>query len=496
MNLLPLLIIIPLLGAIIVLLMRSCAKPWHDAVTFITLIALSVIAVLVQTGVVSHGMMVFNPGSVVPGLGTIAVADGLTGLMLITINTVITCMVIFSIDYINRFEDSALYYFLILMTTAGLNGVLISGDLFTLYVFMEIAVISAYVLTAFTNEPESLEASFKYAVIGGVSSLLILCAIAFIYAETGSLSFHEIAIAWNRPEHFLTVLVMVLLIVGFGIKSTLIPFSSWVPDAYTAAPAPVAGIFSGAVSKVVGIYALMRLLYNIFGFDAHIMSVVGWLAVASIIIGVTLALYQWNFKRLLAYHSISQIGYMILGLSLGTPLGIAGGLMHLINHSVFKPLLFLNAGSIEHTSNATTLKDMGGLAQRMPVTGATSLIASLSISGIPPFNGFWSKLLIIFACVQSGKFGFAVIAVAGSILTLASFTKVQRYAFMGPLNRAAQSIGEATMLMRLSMIILAVLCVSMGVLLLPGVYEVFLEPAVRALTVGRHYGVAIEKLLQ
>jgi multicomponent Na+:H+ antiporter subunit D len=269
-----------------------------------------------------------------------------------------------------------------------------------------------------------------------------------------------------------------------------------VPDAYSSAPAPVSGIFAGAVAKVAGIYALIRLLYNVFGFDPQVMGVLAWFSVASIVIGVTLALYQWNFKRLLAYHSISQIGYIMLGLSLGTPLGIAGGLLHLINHSVFKPLLFLNAGSIEDSTGATSLKEMGGLSQRMPVTAATSLIASLSISGIPPFNGFWSKLMIILACIQSGKFGFALIAIVGSILTLASFMKVQRYAFRGHLNQALQTVRDATLLMRVSMILLASLCVGMGILLLPGINEIFLHPAVHALTVGRHYAVEIERILQ
>ncbi len=173
------------------------------------------------------------------------------------------------------------------------------------------------------------------------------------------------------------------------------------------------------------------------------------------LVGVFLAIAQWDFKRLLAYHSISQIGYVILGIGLGTPMGIFGGLFHLFNHSVFKSLLFLNSGAVEYSLGTRDLGQMGGLREKMPITANTSLIASVSISGIPPFNGFWSKLVIILACIQAQHFGYAFLAVVASILTLASFMKVQKYAFWGKLNEKNRRIKEVPLAMRLSMIILA-----------------------------------------
>lgn len=496
MNLLPVLIIMPMATALLILAARSLPKAWHDAAAFLAVTGGALLSFVVQKQILAEGLLLFNPGAVVPGLGTICAADGLTGFMLITVNTVIAIITVYAISFTDRLDDAYLYHVLMLMLTAGLNGVLIAGDVFTLYVFMEIAVMSAYLLTSLNNEPASIEASFKYAIMGGISSLMILSAGAILYTGSGTLSFPGLALSWQHPDHLVAVLVMVLLVVGFGLKATLIPFSSWVPDAYCAAPAPVSAMFSGAVCKVVGIYALMRLMYSVFGCDPRVMTLLAWCALASILIGVTLALYQWNIKRLLAYHSISQIGYIMLGLSLGTPLGVAGGLLHLANHSVFKPLLFLNAGSIERATGAESLKDTGGLSVRMPVTGVTSLIASLSISGIPPFNGFWSKLMVILACIQVGKNGYAIVAVVGSILTLASFMKLQRYAFRGPLTQALHAAAEAPLLMRIAMILLAALCISMGILLLPGINEVFLEPAVNALMAGKHYVVEIERLMQ
>jgi multicomponent Na+:H+ antiporter subunit D len=204
------------------------------------------------------------------------------------------------------------------------------------------------------------------------------------------------------------------------------------------------------------------------------------------LVGVFLAIGQWDFKRLLAYHSISQIGYVILGIGLGTPLGILGGLFHLFNHSIFKSLLFLNSGSVAYSIETRDLKAMGGLREKMPVTANTNLVASMSIAGIPPFNGFWSKLLIILACLQANRFGYAFCAIVASILTLASFMKVQKYAFFGTLNEKWRRIKEVPGAMRLSMAALAIICVAAGLLLIP-LLRNFMQAAVDVLLVGKGY---------
>ncbi|MBN1383863.1 MAG: hypothetical protein JW983_03145 [Elusimicrobia bacterium] len=219
-----------------------------------------------------------------------------------------------------------------------------------------------------------------------------------------------------------------------------------------------------------------------------IMQILMILGCLSMIIGVLLALYQWDYKRLLAYHSISQVGYIILGIGLGTPLGILGGLFHLINHSIFKSLLFLTSGAVEYTTGTRDLRKMGGLKDKMPVTAFSSFIASMSISGIPPFNGFWSKLIIILACIQAGKFWLGFIAVIGSVLTLASFLKVQKYAFFGKLNPENNNIKEVPISMQSAMVILSILCIVTSLLLLPQVKEIFLNPAVEVIKNGMEYG--------
>lgn len=208
----------------------------------------------------------------------------------------------------------------------------------------------------------------------------------------------------------------------------------------------------------------------------------------SMLVGVLLALYQWDYKRLLAYHSISQVGYIVLSLGLGTPLGILGGLFHLINHSIFKSLLFLTSGAVEYATGTRDLQKMGGLRQKMPVTAMGAFVASMSIAGVPPFNGFWSKLVIIIACIQAGRYWVAAMAVLGSLLTLSSFLKVQKYAFFGELKPEHADVKEVPVSMQIAMVFLAVLCVLSGLLILPSVKGFLLEPAVHVVTRGLDYG--------
>ncbi len=233
------------------------------------------------------------------------------------------------------------------------------------------------------------------------------------------------------------------------------------------------------------------IFYSVIGSSPGILFVLMFLGTISMVVGVFLAIGQWDMKRLLAYHSISQIGYIFLGIGLGTPLGILGGLFHLFNHSVFKSLLFLNSGAVEYSAGTRDLREMGGLKARMPVTAGTSLIASMSIAGIPPVNGFWSKLIIILAAVQAGRPIYAAFAVIASILTLASFAKVQKYAFFGKLKEKYKDVKEVPVFMRGSMILLAAICILSSILVIPALSRFFLKPAADVLVNGADYAKAV-----
>jgi multicomponent Na+:H+ antiporter subunit D len=370
---------------------------------------------------------------------------------------------------------------------AGMIGVALTGDLFNLYVFLEIASIASYALVAFGCQHEELEASFKYLVLGSVGSTLILFGIGITYAMTGSLNMAQVSSTIGgdlKPIHLFAV---ALFMSGFGLKAALVPFHAWLPDAHPSAPAPISAMLSGVLIKTIGVYAMARVLLNVIGLTPLTSYILMVLGTVSMVVGVLLAMGQDDIKRFLAYSSISQVGYVVLGIGLGTRLGIAAALFHLVNHAVFKSLLFLNAGAVEYSTGTRDLDKMGALREKMPVTGTTSLIGSMAISGIPPFSGFWSKLFIILAAVRAERYGFAAWAAGVSVLTLAAFMRLQRRAFFGEAGESYASAKEVPVSMQASMLGLAVLCILMGLLWIPQAQASFLLPAAKVLQEGLQY---------
>ena len=496
-NILPLFVGISLAGAFLTSIVGKKLKWFPDlmgSLTTLILLGLSLITIRI---VATQGVLVYSVGGWKLPIGIALVLDGLTVFMLVTVNLMAFFIAIYSINYMERFTSKWKFYTLFLLMVAGMNGVVITGDMFNLFVFLEIASVASYALVAFGTERHELEAAFKYAVMSIVGSLFILLGIVFLYSYTSTLNMADMAnVLAQKGMSNIVIMVSVLFIMGFGLKAALVPFHAWLPDAHPSAPAPISAMLSGVLIKSLGVYTLSRVFYNIFGINSSLSLILMVLGALSMVIGVFLAIGQWDFKRLLAYHSISQIGYVILGIGLGTPLGIAGGLFHLFNHSVFKSLLFLNSGAVEYATGTRDLKKMGGLMTKMPITGATSLVASMSIAGIPPFNGFWSKLIIIIACVQANRLGYAFWAVLASILTLASFMKVMKYAFFGKLRDRWNEVREVPVFMKFAMVILAFICVIGGFLLISNINEVFLKPAVDVLLEGTKYADIVFKGIQ
>jgi multicomponent Na+:H+ antiporter subunit D len=262
-------------------------------------------------------------------------------------------------------------------------------------------------------------------------------------------------------------------------------------------------MLSGIFIKTLGIYALARVLFNVFGITVTLGWILIALSILSMVVGAFLALGQWDLKRLLAYSSISQIGYVVLGIGLGgliiarganpawASLAILGGLFHLVNHATYKSLLFLTSGSVEMSTGTRQLKQMGGLAEKLPVTRTACTIASASIAGIPPFAGFWSKLILVIASVQAHFYWIAAVIVFVSLCTLIMYLKVQRYVFLGELPQNLQQIKENKGSMLVAMVFLACLCVLMGLLLIPALRANILDPAVKVLTDGLTYSARI-----
>ncbi|HNT29788.1 MAG TPA: proton-conducting transporter membrane subunit, partial [bacterium] len=233
-------------------------------------------------------------------------------------------------------------------------------------------------------------------------------------------------------------------------------------DAHPSAPAPVSALLSGVLIKVLGVFALVRVIFTLFHRADVFLDLLALLGILSILLGAVLALAQWDYKRLLAYSSISQVGYIILGIGIGTPLGVMGALLHMLNHGVFKSLLFLNAGAVEYRLGTRDIREMGGLENRMPLTSTSAIFGFLSLAGVPPLNGFWSKLFIILAAIQVGANGYAVIAALASVITLGYALKVMKQAFFGELNTKWENVREIPWTMGGALVFLSILCVVMG----------------------------------
>ncbi|NMC42207.1 MAG: NADH/ubiquinone/plastoquinone (complex I), partial [Bacteroidales bacterium] len=369
------------------------------------------------------------------------------------------------------------------------------------FVFLEISAISSYALVAFGVEREQLEATFKYQVLGGLASLVILLGTGFIYWKAKTLNIadaREVLQAGSEKPFYL--LAQLLLLSGFGLKAAIIPFHAWLPDAHSSAPSPISAMLSGVLIKAVGIYVIFRLFFNMFVISGEIALLITVLGTLSMAVGVFLAIGQWDIKRLLAYHSISQMGYVVMSAGIGmilvsrgtkpevAALALAGALFHLVNHAAFKSLLFLNAGAIEYRTGTRNLREMGGLAGYMPATSSTSFAASMAISGLPPFNGFFSKLIIIIAAVMAGFYLLAAIAVIVSIITLASFMKFQRYAFYNGKRAASkENLREVPFPMVFSMVTLALFCLLLSLAALPHFRDIIFTPAIRILTDAQQY---------
>jgi len=485
-KLLPFFVILPLFGAFLITLFNSLIN--NNKIRYILndITANFITFILLFISFFTLGKKgAYLIGNWAPPFGINFVLDGLSSLMLVVINLIAFSCALFSIDYMKKYTAKRYYYALFLLMVAGMNGVVISGDFFNVFVFIEIASIASYALVAFGTEAEELEASFKYMVMGSLATSFILFGIAIIYSKYGMLNIILISKETVKGINSLIKFAFLIMLVGFLIKGALFPFHSWLPDAHPSAPAPISAMLSGVLIKALGVYLIIRII-TILPFSIN--RIIINLGIISMIIGVVLALGQMDMKRLFAYHSISQVGYILLGVGLGTPLGIVGGLFHLLNHSIFKSLLFLASGSVYYRTKTRNLDEMGGLGSVMPVTGVTSLVASFSISGLPPFNGFFSKLIIIVACVKAGHPSYALWAVIGSILTLSSFMKVQKFAFYGE-NRNFKDIKEVPFSMKLSMVFLAILCLVSSILVFPKIRKNTLDKAVKSLSKQEYWSI-------
>ena len=390
-----------------------------------------VVALTLLLHVRADGILVSMMGNWPPPFGIALVADLLSSIMVVLSATMGLTVLLYSFGDIDRRRELGGYYPLFHLLLMGINGSFLTGDLFNLFVFFEVMLIASYVLLSLGSEPGQLQESFKYLVLNLLASTVFVASVGILYGVTGTLNMADLALKMAQTEQsgLMTALSMLFLFV-FGAKAAIFPLFFWLPDSYPEPPTAVSAIFGGLLTKV-GVYALIRTFTLLFMQDiAFTHGFILVLAALTMIIGVLSAIVQNHFKRILSYHIISQIGYMILGLGFYTPLALAGSIFYIIHHITVKTALFLVSGITERATGTQELKEMGA-AQHLSV-GRYPVYARCPVLGrYAPAQRLFRQAGATDGGVQEAQYGYVSVALLGSLLTLVSMSKIYVYVFWG-----------------------------------------------------------------
>lgn len=494
-----LLIAIPLLGAFAVPLIGRLGAPLRRIFTGLIALLTTACAGLVAATVFSAGTPITYvlggkltlPSGMNFPIRIILEADGMSAFMVILTALVLVTAIFYSFSYWRRRSGGTMYDSLLFLLGAGIFGMELTGDMFNFFVFLEITSIAACGLIGFRVwQGGSQEAAFKTMALYTLSGLFVLLAIGLLYGKYDGLNIAYLAA--HIGSDLVDRIALGLLLVALAMKAGVVPMHMWAPDAYGEAPAPISAVL--VANSQASLYGLFRVLFTLYGLAISV-TTLGWLmivlALLTIFIGVTMALIQSDIKRLIAYGAVSQIGYMLLGVGVGLAtsagqpdyglVAMQGGIFHMINDAACVGLLFLAAGVIIRAAGTRDLNKMGGLAHDMRWTAVFFMIGAFALAGIPPFNGFASKLMIYESTFRYSPV-LAVIAVLASILLLAVFLKVFQAAFLGP--RLISPAERPSRLMLVSMGVLAFVVIAFG--LFPGFFvHTIVAPAAKALWLGR-----------
>jgi len=386
--------------------------------------------------------------------------DSLSGFILFAASVFAVLIVIYSIGFMRDKSRLKEYYSYILWTSGAAAAALLADNLVFFLIGWEVTSVLLFFLITIGGE-ESREAAGKTFVMIGFSDCAILLGIILLWQILGTLRISDInAVAINSGS---MTFIYILFLIGAIVKAGAIPGHSWIPKAAESAPASIMAYLPASLDKLLGIYLLARISLDMFILNEALKLLLLIIGAVTIILAVMMALVQHNLKKLLAFHAVSQVGYMFMGIGTGVPIGIVGGLFHMLNNALYKCCLFLGAGAVEKRAETTELEELGGLSSAMPITFVTMLIAAFAISGVPPLNGFASKWLIYQGTIEIGQPIFLLAAMFGSALTLASFIKVIYSVFLGRKPEKLEAVKPAGWAMAVPMVVLALFCVFFGV---------------------------------
>ena len=462
-------VVIPLLAAPVCVLLRHARAAWLLA-ALVTWAAFAVsLALLLQ--VVAGGTISYAIGGWAPPWGIEYRVDLLSAFVLVIVSGIGSLVMPFarlSVEEELPRERIYLFYVMYLLCLTGLLGIAITGDAFNLFVFLEISSLSSYVLISLGRDRRALTAAFRYLIMGTIGATFYVIGVGMLYMMTGTLNMADLAERVPDLAHLRTVQVgLAFLLVGISLKLALFPLHLWLPNAYAFAPTMVT-VFLAATATKVSVYVMIRLVYTVFGGtpvfrDAVIGDALMGLGILSMIAAALVAIFQDNVKRLLAYSSISQIGYMILGLSLGSVVGLAAGIVHIFNHALMKAALFMAVGCAVSRARVVTIDDLAGLGRQMPVTMGALVVGALSLIGVPLTVGFVTKWYLIQAALEEGLWPVALLVLVSGLLAVIYTWRLVEAAYFRPVPEGRGEVREAPLAMLVPLVILAVACIVFGV---------------------------------
>ncbi|KPJ77338.1 MAG: NADH/ubiquinone/plastoquinone [Deltaproteobacteria bacterium SG8_13] len=430
-TLLVLPILIPLATAI------ACLMAWRSRtiqriIGVIGAAGLLTTALILLATVWRQGIIATQLGNWPAPFGITLAADLLSAIMTVLGSLMGFTVMVYSLGSIDRRREAYGYYPFFHLLLMGVSGVFLTGDLFNLYVWFEVMLMSSFVLLALGGEKAQLEGAIKYVTLNLISSAFFLTALGILYGMAGTLNMADLAqLAKATKYPGVATTLSMLFLVAFGIKSAIFPLFFWLPASYHTPPVPVSAIFAGLLTKV-GVYTLLRVFTLLFiqnpGYTHNLILA---MAGVTMLTGVLGAMSHNEFRRILSFHIISQVGYMVMGLGLFTPLALAGSIFYIIHHIIVKTNLFLVSGVAHRLQGSFDLEKLGGLSLKAPALTVVFVISAFSLAGIPPLSGFWAKYILVLNSLQIESYPIAATALVVSLLTLFSMAKIWAGAFWG-----------------------------------------------------------------
>ncbi len=462
-------VILPLLAAPLCVLLGRANIAWALALS-VAWLSLAAAGLLLHQ-VSQHGVISYALGGWAPPWGIEYRVDLLAGYVLLIVSALAALVISFAWHSVKREITEpriAQFYATFLLAYVGLAGMIVTGDAFNLFVFLEISSLASYALISMGRQRQALKAAFQYLIMGSIGATFILIGIGFLYMMTGTLNMQDLAVRLPAVSDSRTVQAgFAFLTVGIGLKLAVFPLHLWLPNAYAYAPSAVSAFLASTATKVA-LYAMLRFLFGVFGFEFALrqmpadllLLLMGTLAVLSCSL---IAVFQRDVKRLLAYSSVAQVGYMVLGIGLGSTAGVSATILHLFNHALMKGALFLALGAVVYRLGSAALEDLGGLARHMPWTAGAFVISGLSLVGVPMTAGFISKWYLLLAALEQGWWPLAVLILLGSVITLVYIGRVVEVLYFGASAAPADSIREAPLSMLLPIWVLVACNIYFGI---------------------------------